>query len=117
MVAKVMLAKVMLNPTNTKSVIFADVEINEGYVHPCRRVYAPEQNLDVDEPIVLFKGRLKFRQYKKTKRARIGIWLYELTTFEGITLDFLVYCGKGMYYDDNFDELLQSERIPVALIE
>lgn len=31
---------------------------------------------------------------------------YELTTSEGITLDVLVYCGKGMYYaeDDQYDQ-------------
>ncbi len=82
-----------------------------------QNVYAPEQKLSVDESLVLFKGRLRFRQYIKTKRARFGIKLYELTTHDGITLDFLVYCGKGMYYDDNFNDLPASERIPVALMQ
>jgi len=32
-------------------------------------------------------------------------------------LDFLTYCGKGMYYDDNFLEMPQSKRIPATLIK
>ena len=38
-----------------------------------RTVYNPGRNLSVDESLVLFKGRLHFRQYIKTKRARFGI--------------------------------------------
>lgn len=83
-----------------------------------RKVYSPGQNLSVDESLVLFKGRVHFRQYIKTKRARFGIKLYELTTSDGITLDLLVYCGTGMFDDDNFDAstMPASERIPVKLM-
>ena len=53
----------------------------------CKSVWYPGQHLSVDESLVLFKGRVQFRQYIKTKRARFGIKLYELTTSDGITLD------------------------------
>ena len=43
----------------------------------------------VDKSLILFKGRLHFHQYIKTKRARFSIKLYELTTSDGITLDVL----------------------------
>ena len=33
----------------------------------CKNVYFPGENLSVDESLILFKGRLKFRQYIKTK--------------------------------------------------
>ena len=69
------------------------------------------------EFLVLFKGQVTFHQYIKPKHAQFGIKLYELTTSNGITLDLLVYCGKGMFYNDNFEELPQSERIPVSLME
>ena len=59
----------------------------------CCKVYYSEKQLSVDESLVLFKGRLHVKQYIKTKRARFGIKLYELTSSDGITLDFLVYCG------------------------
>lgn len=83
----------------------------------CRKVYYPGKHLSVDESLVLFKGRLHFKQYIKTKRARFGIKLYELTSSDGITLDFLVYCGKGMFYnDDENSDMPTTERIPVALM-
>jgi len=56
----------------------------------CRKVYYPGKQLSVDESLVLFKGRLHFKQYIKTKRARFGIKLYELTSSDGITFDFLI---------------------------
>ncbi|XP_047125578.1 piggyBac transposable element-derived protein 4 [Hydra vulgaris] len=82
----------------------------------CRKVYSPGQHLSVDELLVLFKGRLHFRQYIKTRRARFGIKVYELTTADGITLDFLVYCGIGMYDDDKNSTMSSSQRIPIELM-
>ena len=71
----------------------------------------------MDESLVLFKGRLKFCQYIKTKCARFGIKRYELTTSDGITLDFLVYCGKGMFHnDDQHSNMPSTERIPSVLM-
>ena len=83
-----------------------------------RNVYSPGKNLSVDESLVLFKGRLHFHQLIKTKCSRFGIKLYELTTSEGITLDVLVYCGKGMYYaeDNQYENMATTERIPVELM-
>ena len=83
----------------------------------CYDVYCPDKKLSVNESLVLFKGRVKFRQYIKTKRVKFGIKLYELTTFDGIALGFFIYCGKGMYHDDHFVNLTQSEMIPVALMQ
>ena len=81
-------------------------------------MYNPGQNLSVDESLVLFKGRLKSRQYIKTKRPPFGIKLYELRTSEGITLDFMVYYGKGMFTDDSLNsDMPATERIPAVLME
>ncbi|XP_065652956.1 piggyBac transposable element-derived protein 4-like [Hydra vulgaris] len=82
----------------------------------CRKVYSPGQHLSVDESLVLFKDRLHFCQYIKTKRARFGIKVYELTTADGITLDFLAYCGTGMYDDDKNSTMPLSQRIPIELM-
>lgn len=82
-----------------------------------RKRYFAVHNLSVDESLVLFKGRLKFRQYIRTKRARFGIKFYELCTSEGITLDFLFYCGKDMFQqDDPYENMSASERIPAVLM-
>ena len=40
-----------------------------------QKVYTPGPNLSVDESLVLFKGRLHFKQFIRTKRARFGIKL------------------------------------------
>ena len=58
------------------------------------KVYSPGKSLSMDESLVLFKGRLSFKQYISSKRARFGIKLYQLCTFSGILLDFIVYHGN-----------------------
>ena len=83
-----------------------------------QRVFQPGKHLSVDESLVLYKGRLHFKQYIRTKRARFGIKLYKLTTSNGITLDFLVYCGKGMFdEDDPNSDMPSTERIPTVLMQ
>lgn len=57
--------------------------------------FKPFQNLVIDESLVLFKGRLAFKQYIRTKRARFGIKLFVLCCCEtGYILDLMVYLGK-----------------------
>lgn len=46
-------------------------------------VYEPSENLALDESMVLFLGRLVFRQYIKNKRHKYGIKLYMLTESGG----------------------------------
>ena len=85
----------------------------------CKKIYYPGKNLSVDESLVLFKGRLAFKQYIKTKRARFGIKLYELCSSNGVTLDFFVYCGKGFFDDENDEEhkdFSVTEKIPAKLM-
>ena len=54
------------------------------------KVYSPGKNLSMDESLILFKGRLSFKQFISSKRVRFGIKLYQLCTSNGILLDFLV---------------------------
>ena len=59
-----------------------------------RTVYTPFQNLVIDESLILFRGRLGFKQYIKTKRHRFGIKLFVNCDCEsGMVLDFIVYTG------------------------
>ena len=58
----------------------------------CAAVYYPCENLTVDESLVLFKGRLLFKQYINTKRTRFSIKLYELCTYPGANSFFLELC-------------------------
>ncbi|XP_041423567.1 piggyBac transposable element-derived protein 4-like [Xenopus laevis] len=65
-----------------------------------REVYAPSQNICIDESLLLFKGRIKFRQYIPSKRARYGIKFYKLCeSSSGYTSFFLIYEGKDSILD------------------
>jgi hypothetical protein len=59
--------------------------------------FSPFQDLLIDQSMVLFKGRLMFKQYIKTKRHKFGINLYMLCDSETCdVLDFIVYTGTQM---------------------
>jgi hypothetical protein len=57
-------------------------------------MYHPTENLAVDEVIVLFKGKVVFRQYIPKKRKRFGIKIYKLCDSTGYTYDMKPYLGK-----------------------
>ncbi|XP_040289776.1 piggyBac transposable element-derived protein 4-like [Bufo bufo] len=61
----------------------------------CLTVYTPSENVSVDESLVKFKGRLHFKQFLPSKRARYGIKLYKLCeSTTGYTSAFQVYQGR-----------------------
>lgn len=54
----------------------------------------PFQNLVIDESLVLWKGRLSFKQFIKSKRHRFGIKLFILCDCEtDYILKFIIYTG------------------------
>ncbi|XP_049762380.1 piggyBac transposable element-derived protein 4-like [Schistocerca cancellata] len=57
------------------------------------QVYYPGRELSLDESMILWRGRLLFRQYIKNKKHKYGIKLYILTTPTGMVLKFAVYTG------------------------
>ena len=57
-------------------------------------LYNPTEQLAVDEVIVLYKGRVAFRQYIPKKHKRFGIKIYKLCDSLGYTYDMSVYVGK-----------------------
>ena len=84
----------------------------------CFQVFSPGKDVSIDESLVLFKGRLSFQQYIKSKRARFGIKLYQLCTSNGILLDFIVYHGNIAPQLIEMEEgALITERIPATLME
>lgn len=59
----------------------------------------PGKNLCIDESLVLWKGRLRFKQYIPLKRNRFGIKLFELVDCEtGFILGFIIYTGADTDY-------------------
>ena len=57
-------------------------------------VYTPEREVSVDESMVLWRGRLIFRQFIPGKRHKYGVKLYLLCETSGYVWNILVYCGK-----------------------
>jgi hypothetical protein len=64
-------------------------------------IYMPSENIAIDESLLLWKGRLVFRQYIPLKPARFGIKIYLLCeSSSGCTFRFRVYTGRE---DPTFD--------------
>lgn len=60
----------------------------------------PGKNLCIDESLLLWKGRLRFKQYIPLKRNRFGIKLFEIVDCEtGFVLGFIVYTGANTDYN------------------
>ena len=57
-------------------------------------VYHLYENVSIDESMVLWRGRLIFRQYIPGKRHKYGVKLYLLCQPNGYVWNFMVYCGK-----------------------
>ncbi|UYV64107.1 hypothetical protein LAZ67_2006590 [Cordylochernes scorpioides] len=67
-----------------------------------KNTFKPFQDVCIDESLVLFKGRLGFKQYIPSKRKRFGIKLFVLCDVETkYILDFIVYVGKGTEIEDS----------------
>lgn len=82
-----------------------------------RSVFKPYQKVCVDESIVEWKGRLKFKQYIPSKRHRFGIKLFVLCDCKtGYVLDYLVYTGDNKHIHFN-ESLQQSGSVISTLME
>lgn len=58
-------------------------------------VYEPSKNLELDESMALFYGRLIFRQYITNKRHKYGIKHYMLTESFGLVHRVMTYSGQA----------------------
>ncbi|XP_058854406.1 piggyBac transposable element-derived protein 4-like isoform X2 [Acipenser ruthenus] len=58
-------------------------------------VYTPAQEISVDESLLLYKGRLYFKQYIPNKQAHFGVKSYELCEAKtGYTWKYMLYSGQ-----------------------
>ncbi|XP_057310037.1 piggyBac transposable element-derived protein 4-like [Hydractinia symbiolongicarpus] len=57
-------------------------------------IYTPDKNFSIDESMMLWRGRLIFRQYIKNKRHKYGVKFYELCKSDGIVLNVKIYSGE-----------------------
>ena len=59
-------------------------------------IYHPDRDLSIDESMMLWRGRLVFRQYIKNKRHKYGVKFYELCQSNGIVLRARIYSGESV---------------------
>ncbi|KAK6178647.1 hypothetical protein SNE40_011175 [Patella caerulea] len=66
--------------------------------------YIPSQETSTDESLLKFKGRLKFRQNNRMKRARFGIKVYKVCqstgNAAGYTCNLKIYTGQDRTNED-----------------
>lgn len=64
-------------------------------------VYTPNKQISIDEELVAWRGRLQFRQFIPSKRARFGVLevkIFALCESSGYMCRFVVYVGKDTAY-------------------
>lgn len=77
----------------------------------------PYQNLCIDESLMLWKGRLAFKQYIPKKRHRFGVKFFIIVDCKtGFILGFIIYVGSGTEID-NYEELGISGSIVMTLMK
>ena len=92
-------------------------EVFEMFTANYKRYFVPFQKLVIDESLVLFKGRLVWKQYIPSKRHRFGIKIFVLCDCEtGIILAMIVYTGTNIDYPTN-DQLGISGAIVKKMTE
>ena len=55
----------------------------DNLVSKFKRTYIPEREISIDEEVLLWKGRLVFKQYVPLKWARFGIIMFSLCETSG----------------------------------
>ena len=59
------------------------------------KYYELDREVSIDESLLKFKGRLRFKQYSSKKRARFGIKIHKLNDSKsGFCLNFKIFTGK-----------------------
>lgn len=62
--------------------------------------YTPSKELSIDESVLLWKGRLRYKVYMPLKSAKFGIKYYEMCeSTTGYVYNFFIYVGKSTVFD------------------
>nr|XP_046473271.1 piggyBac transposable element-derived protein 4-like [Neodiprion pinetum] len=80
-------------------------------------LFYPFQNLCIHESLLLYKGKLSFKQYIPTKRSRFGIESYVLCDCKtGYVLD-IVYTGSESHVTENMENIGKTGNIVLTLLK
>ena len=102
-----------LNPGNDR--IFKIRPVIEHLREKFRTTFFPDRSISIDESLLLWKGRLGWKQYIPKKRSRFGIKTYELCDSKtGYLWNFIVYTGKSVV--DTVSDLSVSSQVVIDLM-
>ncbi|KAJ8929104.1 hypothetical protein NQ314_018218 [Rhamnusium bicolor] len=75
--------------------IFKIRKLTELLINKYQENMNPGKILTVDETMILFRGKLKFKQYIPGKRHKYGVKVFKLCDMIGYTYSLEVYSGKN----------------------
>ncbi|XP_050452209.1 piggyBac transposable element-derived protein 4-like [Cataglyphis hispanica] len=62
-----------------------------------KTIYTPEEDLSLDESLMKYTGRMAYKQYNPSKRARFGVKFYKLCKSKsGYCIQFKIYTGQDI---------------------
>lgn len=80
-------------------------------------VYTPECYVSVDESLMMWKGRLGWKVFIPSKRARFGIKSFELCEAEsGYVWNFIIYIGKETIFDESLKDESYGSKVVLELM-
>ncbi|GFU95198.1 piggyBac transposable element-derived protein 4 [Trichonephila clavipes] len=83
-----------------------------------KEVITPDRDVTIDESMMLFKGRLGWKQYMPLKRSRFGIKSYMLCESKsGYVWSLIIYTGKGTLFDEKYKHMCMSSQVVMTLME
>ena len=77
-------------------------------------IYTPHKELSLDESMMLWRGRLVFRQYIKNTRHKYGVKFFELCTDDGLVMKVEIYSGTKL---TDTESLEQTGSVVLHLME
>lgn len=82
-----------------------------------RCLLTPDRDITIDESLLLYKGRLGWKQYIPLKRARFGIKTYMLCESKsGYVWNMIIYTGKGTLLSEDYKGLPVSTQVVMDLM-
>jgi len=102
-----------LNPGTDK--LFKIRAVVQHLQEKFRTSFIPDRFVSIDESLLLWKGRLGWKQYIPKKRSRFGIKTFELCDSKtGYLWNFIVYTGKSAV--ETVSDMLSSSRVVLDLM-
>ncbi|XP_055928749.1 piggyBac transposable element-derived protein 4-like [Argiope bruennichi] len=92
-------------------------KLHDMLVQRFKSIYVPKPEISVDESLIAYKGRLSWKQFIPTKRARFGIKLFQLCESEsGYIWNCFIYTGKGTNFHDAYNDYGLSTKSVMTLL-